>query len=72
MLRAEQYRIDKREIAGQRVNITSYMIGDRYHCHVDNVDPGAVISRAEGPTQDVAIQAALAKAQERLIGKERG
>ena len=71
-MKAEEHRVDARQIAGHRVNITSYRIGDRYHCHVDNVDPGAVISRAEGSTQEEAIQAALAKAQQRLAGKGRG
>ena len=48
MLKADDFRIDKQEIAGWPVNITSYKIGKMYYCHVDNVDPGTTIARVEG------------------------
>ena len=69
MLKAEDYRVDTQEVNGQKVNITSYKIGDRYYCHVANVDPGATIARTDAPTQQEAIQAALARARERLSPK---
>jgi len=69
MLKADEYRIDMQEIDGLKINITSYRIGSTYYCHVDNVDPGAVIARTEGESQDEVIQVAMAKAMERLKPK---
>jgi hypothetical protein len=69
MLKADEYRIDMREIDGLKINVTSYRIGSTYYCHVDHVDPGAVIARTEGESQDEVIQVAMAKAMERLKPK---
>ena len=71
MLKAEDFRVDGREIFGWRVSITSYKIGGTYYCHIDNVDPGATVCRSEGPTHEDAVQAALLKAQERLANRKR-
>ena len=71
MLKADDFRIDKKEISGWPVNITSYKIGSTYYCHIDNVDPGAIIVRTEGTTYDEVIQSAMTKAQERLSPKTR-
>jgi len=66
MMRADDYRVVKQELAGLQVNVTSYKIGDSYHCHIDNIDPGATIARTEGLTREEAELAALARALERL------
>lgn len=71
MFRAEEYQITKKEIGGQPVSIISYRIGERYYCHVDNVDPGATIARGESGTSDDAIAIAVKKAEERLVGRVR-
>ena len=36
-------------LEGVQVQVTSYRIGERYSCTVDNIDPGAVIGRGSGP-----------------------
>jgi hypothetical protein len=46
--------------------VTSYKIGDMYHCKADNVSPGAQIARTTGATREEAENAAIAKATERL------
>lgn len=66
MMKAEEYRVESKEVAGQQIKITTYRIGDLYHCHVANADPGATIARADGATRDKALNAAVAKAQQRL------
>ena len=71
MLKADEYRMESKEIDGLKINITSYKIGPTYYCHVDNVDPGAVIARSEAESQDEAIQVAMAKTMERLKPKVR-
>jgi len=49
-----------------QVHITTYRFGGTYYCSIDNVDPGAVISRSSGPTRTDAEQRAIARAKERL------
>jgi len=63
---AEDYRIQKRELGGLLVNVTSYKFGDIYHCHIDNIDPGATIARTDGMTREEAELTALAHALRRL------
>ena len=66
MLKADDFRHDQKEVAGWPVNITSYRIGSKYYCHIDNVDPGATIVRTEGDSYDEVLRQALNRAQERL------
>jgi hypothetical protein len=66
MMRAEDYHVERRELGGLEVNVTSYKIAGWYHCHVANVDPGATIVRTDGETREEAEKLALARALERL------
>lgn len=66
VMKTENYRVTKTELAGVRVSVTSYQIGESYHCHVANLDPGATIARAEADSPAEAEQTALAKAAARL------
>lgn len=65
-MKAEEYESEVKELNGTKVEIRAYKIGDSYYCHVNNTDPGATIARGEGKTRDEAINAAIAKAQQRL------
>ena len=58
--------MEAKEISGVSVRISSYQIGDRFYCHIENTDPGATIARADGPAREEAIQLAIAKAIQRL------
>lgn len=66
---SENYLSQTRELAGVPVNVASYKIGDRFYCHVSNVDPGATIARAEADSSAEAETLALDKAAARLSGK---
>ena len=66
MLGAEDYHVEMKELAGLQVNVTSYKIAGRYLCHIQNIDPGAIIVRTEGLTREEAELAALARALQRL------
>ncbi len=50
------------QLGSHQVGVTTYMVGNRWACRVDNVDPGAVIARASGATQEEAADVALANA----------
>ena len=69
MMRLDEYQVEPQEISGWKVNVVSYSIGSQYYCHIDNVDPGAVIVRTEAPTREEAMLLALVKAKERLSSK---
>lgn len=68
-MKAEDYRVEYREISGVKVKAASYRIGDTYYCHLENLDPGATIARAEAGTREEAINLALEKAAARLQSK---
>ena len=66
-MKAENYEKEKKEVEGTLINITTYKIGERYYCHIDNVSPGATIARTEGNSKEEAREAALQKATARLL-----
>jgi hypothetical protein len=49
-----------------RIHIISYRLGDEYYCSVDNIDPGAVITRSRGSTRKEAELRAVTRAKDRL------
>jgi hydroxyacylglutathione hydrolase len=54
------------EVAGWKVRLTSYGLGDKYYCKADHVEPGACVARTDAVTKDEAEQKAIGKAQEYL------
>jgi hypothetical protein len=70
-LRAEEYTVRSEIIEGWPVRLTSYRLGDRYHCQVDNVEPGAIIVRTEGASREEAEAAARERARDRLARTRR-
>lgn len=65
-MNSEQYHDESTELNGTAVHIITYKIGDVYHCHITNADPGATIARASGRSKEEARQAAVLKASQRL------
>jgi hypothetical protein len=65
-MRPEEYQRRQEELAGWRVGVVSYRLGDRYHCDVDNVSPGARLARGEGKSREEAEKQALDNAREML------
>jgi hypothetical protein len=63
---AESFSETVQQIGEQPVKVTSYSIGDRYYCHVTNVDPDATIARAHGSSRDEAVNEAVRRATARL------
>lgn len=63
---AENYKEVRKEVGGASLSVRTYRIGETWHCHVSNIDPGATIARGEGTSQEEAETAALQKATKRL------
>lgn len=66
MQKAENYQTEEKNVNGVDLKITTYQIGERFYCHIENKDPGATIARAEGSGREEATQLALSKAQKRV------
>jgi hypothetical protein len=61
-MKPEDYSRRQTEIGGWAVTIETYKLGNVYHCAIANVDPGARLARADGPTKNAAESAAIEKA----------
>lgn len=69
-MKVENFTERKVEIDGWPVNLTTYQIGETYHCKADNVSPGAGLARTTGATRQEAEDKAMARAKE-LLGRTR-
>ena len=70
-MKAEDYTERKVELQGWTVNLTTYKLGDVFHCKADNVSPGASLVRTTGATREQAEQKALKRAEELLARTKR-
>ena len=69
-MKAEEYQERTVEVLGWPVNLTSYRLGEVFHCKADNVSPGAALARTTGATREEAENKALERA-EHLLGRTR-
>jgi hypothetical protein len=70
-MKVENFAERRVEVDGWPVNLTSYQIGDVFHCRADNVSPGAGLARTTGATREEAEEKALARAKELLSRTKR-
>jgi hypothetical protein len=70
-MKAEDYQERKVEVAGWEVNLSSYKLGETWHCKADNVSPGAGLARTTGATRAEAEEKALRRAEELLAQTRR-
>jgi len=63
---AEDYRSQEEDVAGWKVTVISYRLGDRYHCVVENAGAGARLARGEGSSREEAQAQGLERARRRL------
>jgi len=70
-MRATDFESRDDVLQGWPIRVTTYAIAGVYHCHVDNVSPGAVFARASDVDRETAEKAALSRAAERLAQTKR-
>ncbi|HVT95329.1 MAG TPA: hypothetical protein VHD76_20935 [Bryobacteraceae bacterium] len=70
-MKTEEYSERKLELEGWPLNLTTYRIGATFHCHADNVSPGANIARTTGASREEAENKALDRAKEYLSRTKR-
>jgi hypothetical protein len=66
MMRVEEHRERELKIEDWPVRLTSYRIGETFHCTADNISPGASLARTRGATREEAEGKAIQHAGERL------
>ena len=70
-MKPEEYSEHVVDVDGWQVNLTSYKLGDVYHCKADNVSPGAWLARTSGATREEAEQKAFERARQLLARTRR-
>ena len=70
-MQVEEYGERQVDVEPWQVKLTSYKLGDVYHCKADNVSPGAALARATGASRDEAEQKALDRARQLLARTRR-
>jgi len=69
-MKAEEHSTRTLKVGEWAVRLTSYKLGDTYHCTADNLDPGAWLARAQGVTREEAENRASQRAR-KLLGRAR-
>lgn len=62
----ENYSERTVEVDGWQVRLTSYQLGEKFHCSADNVSPGANLARIVSDSREDAEAKALERARELL------
>lgn len=70
-MKPENYSERKVDVDGWQVHLTSYQLGEKFHCTADNVSPGANLARVVGDSREDAETKALARARELLSRTKR-
>lgn len=65
-VKAEEYQERTVEARGWPVRLTSYRLGNEFHCTADNVSPGANLARVKAATREEAEAKALDRATQLL------
>jgi len=65
-MKPEAYEEKRLEVAGWPLRLTSYRLGEVFHCQADNVSPGATLVRETGSSREEAELKALGVARRRL------
>jgi hypothetical protein len=70
-MHAKGFKVREETLQGWPIRVTTYEIAGVFHCHIDNVSPGAVFARASDVDRETAEQTAMSKASDRLAQTRR-
>lgn len=65
-LTPQDRRVTTEKMGNTDIRLSSYKLGDRFICAIDNIIPGAIIARGRGPTRLEAEQLARVSAKKVL------
>ena len=69
-MNADEFEERTEQVGRWKMHVRSYRVGEEFVCTVDNVDPGANVSRAKGATREEAESVAVERARERIAKTE--
>jgi hypothetical protein len=69
-MRVEEFGERSLRLAGWDIHLTTYRLGDVWHCKADNVSPGAALARTTGHSREEAEASAIERA-EKLLARTR-
>jgi hypothetical protein len=58
-------------LSGWEVHLTSYQLGEIWHCKADNTSPGAALARTTGASREEAEAKAIERAEQLLARTKR-
>jgi len=70
-MKPENYSERKVDVNGWEVHLTTYQLGEKFHCTADNVSPGANLARVAADSREAAESKALERATELLSRTKR-
>ena len=65
----QQIQEEIREVNGVKMRLTTYKVGNKFHCQIDSTNPGATVAKATNQNKEEAVKSALDKAHQRVIIK---
>lgn len=68
-MKGQPFQQELREVNGLNVKVTTYKVGNEFHCQVTDSEPGATIARSKADTANDAVNSAISKASRRIIIK---
>ena len=70
-MRVEGFTERSLQLEGWEIVLTTYRLGDVYHCKADNAAPGATLARTSAATKEEAEAKAIKRAEELLLRTKR-
>ena len=70
-MKVEEFRQRSLRLAGWDVHLTTYRLGEIWHCKADNDSPGAALARTTGSTREEAEARAIERAERQVAHTRR-
>jgi hypothetical protein len=70
-MRVEEFAERSLQLSGWDVHLTTYKLGEVWHCKADNASPGAALARTTGASKEEAEARAIERAEQLLARTRR-
>jgi hypothetical protein len=70
-MKVEEFSERSLQLSGWDVHLTTYKLGEIWHCKADNSSPGAALARTSGASREEAEAKAIERAEQLLARTRR-
>ena len=70
-MKVEEFSERSLQLSGWDVHLTTYKLGETWHCKADNSSPGAALARTSGSSREEAEAKAIERAEQLLARTRR-